>query len=114
MERAHRVGQRRDAGPRPIVARFSRYSDREAVMRSARKLRETNIYISDDLCAASQAIKNAQMPQLKQARAQGKVAYFKYTKLIIKESPVRGISRPRNETLTVRPGRTQGWGRSRR
>ncbi|KAK3881913.1 hypothetical protein Pcinc_010282 [Petrolisthes cinctipes] len=48
------------------------------------------------------------MPQLKQARAQGKVAYFRYTKLIIKESPVRGISRPRNETLTVGPGRTQG------
>ncbi|KAK3890961.1 hypothetical protein Pcinc_005128 [Petrolisthes cinctipes] len=108
MERAHRVGQRRDAGPRPIVARFSRYGDRETVMRSARKLRGTYIYINDDLCAASQAIENAQMPQLKQARAHGKVAYFRYTKLFIKESPVRGICRPRNETLTVGPGRTQG------
>ena len=74
LERAHRVGQRRDARPRPIVACFSRYSDREAVMRSARKLKGINIYLNDNLCAASQAIKNAQMPELKQARAQETIA----------------------------------------
>ncbi|KAK3893299.1 hypothetical protein Pcinc_002855 [Petrolisthes cinctipes] len=39
LERAHRVGVRRDAKPRTIVARFSRYCDREAVMRNARKLK---------------------------------------------------------------------------
>lgn len=85
LERAHRVGQRRDAAPRTIVARFARYSDREAVMRNARKLKGTNIFINDDLCAASQAIKSAQMPKMKQAKAQGKIAYFIRTKLIIKE-----------------------------
>lgn len=85
LERAHRVGQHRDGRPRPIVARFSRFCDREAVMRSARKLRGTNVYLNDDLCAASQAIKNAQLPQLKQARALGKIAYFRHTKLIVKE-----------------------------
>lgn len=105
LERAHRVGLRRDARPRTIVARFCRYSDREAVMRSARKLRGTNIYINDDLCAASQAIKNAQMPKLKQARAQGKIAFFRHTKLIVKEPPTRGSNVPRNnETLTAEPG----------
>lgn len=103
LERAHRVGQRRDARPRTIVARFSRYGDREAVMRNARKLRGTNIYINDDLCAASQAIKNAQMPQLKQARAEGKIAFFRHTKLIVKESPTRGTNMSRHETQTVVP-----------
>ena len=33
------------------------------------------------------------MPALKQARAEGKIAFFKYTKLIIKEK----MSRPYNE-----------------
>ncbi|KAK3882031.1 hypothetical protein Pcinc_001922 [Petrolisthes cinctipes] len=54
-------------------------------MRSGKKLRGTNIYVNEDLCAASQATKNAQMPLLKAARAQGKVAFFRHTKLIIKE-----------------------------
>ncbi|KAK3871051.1 hypothetical protein Pcinc_023786 [Petrolisthes cinctipes] len=85
LERAHRVGARRDAKPRTIVARFSRDCDREAAMRNARKLKGTNIFLDDDLCPASQAIKNAQMPQLKQTKAQGKVAFFRHTKLIIRE-----------------------------
>ncbi|MPC80140.1 Protein unc-13 C [Portunus trituberculatus] len=89
LKRAHRVGRRLDARPRPIVVHFSRYSDREAVMRNVRKLKGTNIYINDDLCAASQAVKNAQMPQFKEASARGKIAFFKHTKLIVKESSAR-------------------------
>lgn len=69
LERAHRVGQRRDSRPRTIVARFSRYRDRAAAMRNARKLKGTNIYLNDDLCAASLATRNTQMPQLKEAKA---------------------------------------------
>ncbi|KAK3892381.1 hypothetical protein Pcinc_003751 [Petrolisthes cinctipes] len=34
LERAHRIGQHRDGRPRPIVARFSRFCNREAVMRT--------------------------------------------------------------------------------
>ena len=42
-------------------------------MRSTRILRGTNIYLNDDVCVASQA------------RAQGKIAYFMHTKLIVKD-----------------------------
>lgn len=85
LERAHRVGPRSDAKPRTVIACFSRFCDREAVMRNARKLKGTNIFVDDDLCPASQAVKNSQMPLLKQARAQGKIAFFRRTKLVIKE-----------------------------
>lgn len=85
LERAHRVGERRDGKPRPIIARFSRYREREAVMRNVKKLKGTNIYVNEDLCPESQSIKMSQMPLLKQARAQGKVAFFRHTKLIIRE-----------------------------
>lgn len=57
------------------------------------------------MCAASKAIKNAQMPQLKQASAQGKFAFFRYTKLIIMESSTRGSSVSRhNKISTAGPG----------
>lgn len=89
LERAHRVGQlqRDDPRGRPVIARFSRYGDREAVMRNVTKLRGTRIFINEDLCPASLNIKKAQLPLLKQARDQGKIAYFRNTKLIIKERP---------------------------
>lgn len=84
LERAHRVGRRDSQRHRSIVARFTRFGDREAVLRNARKLRGTRIYINEDLCPASQSIKRAQLPFLKQARSEGKVAYFRGTNLIIK------------------------------
>lgn len=65
LERAHRVGQRKNQRPRPVVARFLRYGDRELVMRNGTKLKGTEIYINDDLCQASQEKKRAQLPLLK-------------------------------------------------
>lgn len=79
LERAHRVGVPRDARARPIVAKFSHYCDREAVMRNPNNLRGTNIFVNEDICVASQAVNNAQMPLLKQTRAHGKIAIFRHT-----------------------------------
>ena len=85
LERAHRVGPASPSRPRTVVVRFERFGDREAVLRNARKLKGTGVYLNEDLCAASQAIKQSQFPLMKQARLQGKTAYFRYTKLIIKD-----------------------------
>lgn len=85
LERAHRVGPRRETKPRTIVARFTRYSDREAAIRRGSHLKGTNVFLNEDMSPASLAIKNAQMPLFKQARAEGKIAFFRHTKLIIRE-----------------------------
>lgn len=92
VERAHRVGPRREERNRPVVVRFSKFSDREAVRRNAAKLRGTRIYVNEDLCQASQAIRKEKLPLLKQARREGKIAYFNHTKLVIKEraTPMAG------------------------
>ncbi len=87
LEHAHRVGQLDAHRHRTIVVRFTRYGDREAVMRNVTKLKGTRIYINEDLCPASQNIRKAQIPAMKQAKSEGKVAYFRHTELIIKEQP---------------------------
>lgn len=99
LERANRVGPRRESGPRPVVVRFLRFPDRQAVMRNVTKLRGSRIYINEDLCPASQAIKREKLPLLKQARNDGKIAYFSHTKLVIKDRLAReevGDSRTAN------------------
>ena len=65
--------------------RFEKFSDRKAVIRNARKLKGTGIFINEDLCPASQEVKKSKIPLLKQARHTGKIAFFRYTQLIIKE-----------------------------
>ena len=85
LERAHRVGPRRDGKPRTVVARFTRFGDRDAALRRGRYLKGTNIYLNEDMSSTSLAVKNAQMPLCKQARNEGKIAFFRHTKLIIRE-----------------------------
>jgi len=85
MESAHRMGQRQENRPRPVVVKFKRQVDRDAALRHGKKLKGTKIYLNEDLCPASQKMKADQLPALRAARAQGKIAYFVNTKLVIKE-----------------------------
>ncbi|KAK3885657.1 hypothetical protein Pcinc_010143 [Petrolisthes cinctipes] len=97
IERAHRTGQASHVTgrSRTIVARFERYGDREAVVRNAKKLRGTGIFINDDLCPASLELRKNQMPRLKQAKEDGKIAFFRHTKLIIREkNEAGGVAEP--------------------
>ena len=97
LDRAHRVGPVRTttrtgepAGPRPIVARFTRFADREHALRMAPKLKGNadRIYIKEDLCQASQQKIEDQMDDFRKAREEGKIAYFSYTKLITRSKPL--------------------------
>lgn len=85
IENAHRVGPVAAAQPRTVVVKFEKFGDREAVRRNARKLKGTGVFVNEDLCAVSQKLKRSQFPKLRQARLEGKIAFFKHTKLIIKE-----------------------------
>ena len=80
LERAHRVGQRREQESRPVIVRFNKFSDREAVLRNCTKLKGTNIHLNEDLSPASQATKKEKTPLLKQARREGKIAFFRHSK----------------------------------
>lgn len=79
------MGHHHQNGERPIIARFTRFCDREADIQNFSTLRGKRVYTNEDLCPASQEIRKAQLPRLKQAKGEGKIAYFRHTKLIIKE-----------------------------
>ncbi|KAK3896124.1 hypothetical protein Pcinc_000192 [Petrolisthes cinctipes] len=85
VERAHKTGPVSSSRPRIVTARFEKFHEREAVMRNARKLNGSNICIDEDLCPTSQEIRKSQIPLMKKARAEGKIAFFKHTRLIIKD-----------------------------
>lgn len=76
LERDHQVGQQVDHRPRPIMGLFTRFSDREAVLRNLCKLKESRSFLNEDLCPASHNIRKAQLPALKAARSQGKIAAY--------------------------------------
>ena len=72
---------------RTIIARLSRQSDRNTVLRNSWKLKQTGLWINEDLSDETVKIRKQQQPQLKAARDAGKKAYFRGTKLIITDKP---------------------------
>ena len=91
IERAHRTGRarRHDGTPKPrtVVCKFNSYKAKEAILRKARRIKPKGLNIFEDLAEATMEKKRAQLPQLKQAKAQGKLAYFSLDKLIITDRP---------------------------
>ena len=78
FQRIHWIGKRdppRDK-PRQIIARFLRSSDREKVTSTAKKLKGKNFGISVDLPKEIVDQRKKLMPEYKQAKKDGKNAFF--------------------------------------
>ena len=100
IERCHRVGKfgARQGKPRTIVVKFHRYSDRETAIRNAPRLLKDRtgpkIHVHEDLCPASQKKRDDQWTDFVNARKAGKMAYFRYTKLVTRDRPVPSDGNP--------------------
>ena len=93
IEIAHRLGRRHapagDAPPKPrtIIAKLTHRRDRNAIMRSRMMLKNTKIFINEDMCSNSFNKKMDQMPKFRKARDEGKQAFFRGSELIIRDAP---------------------------
>jgi hypothetical protein len=93
IERAHRA-KNSNKYPKPVVVKLLRYQDREAILRNGKTLKNTGIFISDDVSERVQARRKEQLPKLKEARNRGKQAYFVMDRLVIKDR------KPRHDDVT--------------
>nr|XP_027226834.1 uncharacterized protein LOC113818839 [Penaeus vannamei] len=82
LERAHRVGKQDK--PRDIVVKFTRFQDRESVLQDRR----------------------SKMDELREARRQGKVAYFNYRTLVVRERRDKDRARDRPARDATQPQAT--------
>ena len=79
IARAHRVGQSREGGPRPMIIKFYRWKDKMAIITDKdfrSKLKEKGITVANDLTRQQASV-------VAEARKQGKVAFFKNGKLTV-------------------------------
>ena len=74
----------RRSNPRTILARLVNEGDRDLTMRNTWRLKDTGIYITEDVCENSARIRKEKLPELRAAKESGKIAYFSRSKLIIK------------------------------
>lgn len=94
FERVHRLPTRHNSQtrtkPRPIIAKFSFYQDKEYVMSKVKNLKGTGIGISHDYPKEIDVIHEKLYPVLKKAKQEKQSAFFKVDKLIINGQVYRG------------------------
>ena len=85
IERAHRTGRKAGGKPRQIVAKFLRLKDKISILKSARLLKGSGIFINEDYSQRTIERRHAQREKLMEARKNGKIAYFNVDRLVVKE-----------------------------
>ena len=77
FQRIHRVGKPKHDGPRPIIARFLRYADREMVLHQARKtLKNKDSSVFEDIPKELYKLRKSQSKKFKEAKDRGDNVYF--------------------------------------
>ena len=81
VDRAHRVGQKRENRQRTIVLRLNKFKDKEEIKKCAKKLKGTGIYINDDFSPVTIERRKDLLKTAKELRDQGKGAKVVKSKL---------------------------------
>ena len=76
FQRVRRIGKSVRGKPRPILARFLRYQDREIVLRAGFELKGTEYMILQDFPQEIIERRRKQMPKLKEAKKRGQKVSF--------------------------------------
>ena len=69
IQRVHRLGKKKENGPRPILARFLRYKDCEKILSLGRRLKDSNYKMYQDLPYEIVQRRKQLMATFKKARA---------------------------------------------
>ncbi|CAG4976128.1 unnamed protein product [Colias eurytheme] len=80
-----RLGKRTENKIRPVIVTFSTYGKKISIMKMKHNLKEKNIYIKEDFPPKILEIRKKLQEQLHKERENGKIAYIRYDKLIVKE-----------------------------
>ena len=85
IERAHRGKltkyQKDNNQPRTIVMKLLNYKDKVKILKNARRLKDTGIYINEDFSKETTEIRKRLWEQVKKLRDQGKYAIIKYDQI---------------------------------
>ncbi|CAB4014374.1 Hypothetical predicted protein [Paramuricea clavata] len=98
IERAHRVGKPTQTNgsaretPRHIVCRLYDWKEKQNILKQARIIKPSGLYVHEDVAEATMAKRREQMPRLRQAKQEGKIAYFVLDKLVIKDKQPGSIN----------------------
>ena len=86
IKRAHRVGNKSNEknAARTIIAKFSSYKDKQAILSVVKKLKGKDKCINEDYSKETLEIRKENLQTVKRLRSQGTYAYLVYDLIVTK------------------------------
>lgn len=89
VDEIRRIGKYNSNKTRPILVKFTKESTKMKIIRNARKLKGTDIWIDEDYPKNIQEERRELIQKMKEARNKGDTAILRYNKLIINNETYR-------------------------
>ena len=85
IERAHRSkGKTSSNKPRTIVCKLLSYKQKKEVLKNAKKLKGSNIFIDEDFCFETMQRRKVLWEEVKRLRSEGQIAFLNYRSIVVK------------------------------
>ena len=85
IERVHRARRKSRNKPRTIVCKLLGFKDKQIILRKAKLLKGTNIFINEDYCQDTVEYRKELWEEVKVLRSQGKIAYLNYRSIVSRD-----------------------------
>ncbi|KOB76188.1 putative endonuclease-reverse transcriptase [Operophtera brumata] len=86
LEAVRRMGQWKENKIRPINFTMTTYGNKILILKNKKKLEQTKLYIKEDFSPEILEVRKTLQEQLQKERNEGKIAYIKYDKIVVRES----------------------------
>ena len=103
IERAHRTGGAQNADrDRTVIVKFTNFKERDSVLQAARANRPRGVFVNEDFSMRVVSRRKELIPEMKEARDRGKIAYLSYDRLVHDQGPP-GASPTVNKHIVALP-----------
>ena len=83
IDRCHRMGKHKRNRPGTIIFKLNKFNDKQKILRNARNLKDTGIFIYEDFCDDTMELSKSLSEQVLEHRRQNKIAYLNYRNIVV-------------------------------
>ena len=84
IDRCHRMGKHKRNRPRTIIFKLNKFKDKQKILRNARNLKDTGIFIYEYFCDDTMELRKSLWEQVLEHHRQNKIAYLNYKIIVVR------------------------------
>ena len=78
------MGKHKRNRPRTIIFKLNKFKDKQKILRNARNLKDTGIFIYEDFCDDTMELRKSLWEQVLEHHRQNKIAYLNYKIIVVR------------------------------